>query len=237
MCLLACKMVARIVGNESCRPKSGSSSVAERHLPLARLCPRRQAACHAPGCCGVPAPFSSSTFCPGVSCASATTTACCRTASANSCCPWRAYGSPLRAASRCLCRPCQVATSGTAHVAMHRCASSSASPPHHPILHASIPHDRLGQSALSACKHARLRRSVCPACKTASSARSTRSPNTSIADRSCHCSPPATIGDAASPQKHLPNHEIAFNIHNSPQHHRDRNASGFLLTSNRKRLG
>jgi hypothetical protein len=42
------------------------------------------------------------------------------------------------------------------------------------------------------------------------------------------------IGNDGSTKNHLINHETAFNIHNSPQHHRDRNACGFLLTSKSK---
>jgi len=46
-------------------------------------------------------------------------------------------------------------------VAAHPCASPSASPPHNSISQASIPHDRLPQSALHACStHASA--AVCP---------------------------------------------------------------------------
>jgi hypothetical protein len=33
------------------------------------------------------------------------------------------------------------------------------------------------------------------------------------------------------PQNHSPQVQMLFNIHNPSQHHRDRNACGFLLTS------
>jgi hypothetical protein len=63
-------------------------------------------------------------------------------------------------------------------------------------------------------------------------ARSTESPNHSIAEGSCNCSPLAiTIGNTGSAKKHLINHQTAFNIHNSLPHHRDPSACGFLLTS------
>jgi hypothetical protein len=43
-----------------------------------------------------------------------------------------------------------------------------------------------------------------------------------------------SILDKNNPQKHLTNHETAFNIHNSHLHHRDRSTCGFLLTSKSK---
>jgi hypothetical protein len=85
---------------------------------------------------------------PRVSCASATT-ACCRTAFANNHCPWPAHCSPPKATYRF--RPCLTANSGTVPAAAKPYVSSSASPLHNSILQASIPHDRLCQSALPAC--------------------------------------------------------------------------------------
>ena len=92
----------------------------------------------------------SCTFCPRVSYASATT-ACCRTASANNCCPWPALCSPPKAANRFRPRPCRTANPGTVPVAVKPCMSSSASPRHNSIWQPSIPHDRLRQSGRPAC--------------------------------------------------------------------------------------
>ena len=121
-----------------------------RQLPLARLCARRQAARHDPRRRQLPAAASSCMCCPKASCASAAM-ACSPTASANSCCPWRAPCSPHRAANRCLFRRCLTAIPGTVPVAEKPCASFSASPPHNSISQASILHDHRRQPAPTAC--------------------------------------------------------------------------------------
>src|ERR1035438_268262 len=93
---------------------------------------------------------SSCMSCPGTSCASATT-ACCRTASANNCCPWPEHCSQHRVANRFRPRPCPNANSGTVHAAVNPSVWSSASPPHNSISQASIPHDRICQPGPPAC--------------------------------------------------------------------------------------
>src|ERR1017187_55427 len=88
--------------------------------------------------------------CQKVLCASAAT-ACCPTASANNCCPWRAHCSPNRDANRCLSRRCPIALRGTAPAAERPCASSSASPLQNSTSQPSIPHEHRRQHAPTAC--------------------------------------------------------------------------------------
>jgi hypothetical protein len=53
-----------------------------------------------------------------------------------------------------------------------------------------------------------------------------------ITDSSLHGSSLSiTADDLGSRRKRSSNREMAFNIHNAHQHHRDRSASGFLLVS------
>ncbi len=76
---------------------------------------------------------------------------------------------------------------------------------------------------LSSLLHARLRRSVSTGFGEAAKPPSTPSPDGLTADRLCNCSTLSIfIGEERSPQKPSPNHQIAFNLHNSYLDHRDR---------------
>ena len=83
--------------------------------------------------------------------------------------------------------------------------------------------------------HARLRRSARPVSPTTSKPHLFLSPNGSITDSFCKCSPLSTIiNDKYGREMLFANHRTAFHLHNSHQHHRGRGPCALLLVPKSK---